>query len=1034
MRPDPAALKIVSITRAKAKMHEFQVPEEHHIQIPQNPSILFSFAIAILGDIAARVADEFVPADPLSEITLGVPEYWDDWDFEVEKQLGFAATFFDAYINSRLDADLDEDFSVLCAAAYYIAGSVGSATVVLRHTAAPSIDRDGGLLALVYAIISNDFGAIDGANVVTNEVLTALRRFFALEAGAVDVADACENIREQVYDCGTPRELLLADLVSAVCALKVRAASRSLLPKASDLDLEDWWIPLTKPGFPRELWPAQKRICEAGLLIGESAVIQMPTSAGKTRATELIIRSAFLSGRTRLTVIVAPFRSLCHDIRSDLAAAFAEEEVEVTEASESYQVDITFDDEVPTSTVLIVTPEKLLYLLRLDPSISEMIGLIIYDEGHQFQGMTRGPTYELLLTTLKMSLKPEAQTVLISAVIGNADQIAEWLIGKANVVRGEGLLPTTKSIAFASWEHPLGQLAYVSPTDPEELEFFVPRLLSRTMLPKFGRETADRFFPEEEGPDVGLYLGLHLVRQGSVAVFCGRKDTASNLAGRAAKLFFERGLDLPNPLDVSSHAELERMRALTAANLGSDADATQAASLGILVHHGDTPHGLRVCIEHAMKESLAKFVVCTSTLAQGVNFPIKYLIVTATQQGKERILVRDFHNLIGRAGRAGMHTEGSVIFSAPKIYDERNNFRFRYRWLSAKELLDPDNAEPCESGLLSIFDDYQQRIPPINLPMRPTWLDLTFATPASIAEIVAEALTIEDRISERDFTEFLNDRARAVQNVAAYLANHMAFDAEDAVSGVEELAHQTLAYQMADEETRNRLVEVFKQIALALKDHADQDLRGLIRRSPLAPSQIAALSTWLKANESELEAAAVDGRLLEAVAPTVLSLTTSKTIKNIANPDAAMAAFGSWCRGASFEEIFAELQGMKVKFGHFHLKIDHVVSLCENGFGYDAAMILASLADLAADLEGLLPTALAALQRSAKCGLASMASISFYEAGFVDRVVAQDLGGRFPATGRRDVREFCQVATAEIEELLKPYPSYFQTIVTELQR
>jgi replicative superfamily II helicase len=36
-----------------------------------------------------------------------------------------------------------------------------------------------------------------------------------------------------------------------------------------------------------------------------------------------------------------------------------------------------------------------------------------------------------------------------------------------------------------------------------------------------------------------------------------------------------------------------------------------------------------------MKAGHALFVVCTSTLAQGVNFPIKYLIVTATQQGRE---------------------------------------------------------------------------------------------------------------------------------------------------------------------------------------------------------------------------------------------------------------------------------------------------------------------------------------------------------------------------------------------------------------
>ena len=114
-----------------------------------------------------------------------------------------------------------------------------------------------------------------------------------------------------------------------------------------------------------------------------------------------------------------------------------------------------------------------------------------------------------------------------------------------------------------------------------------------------------------------------------------------------------------------------------------------------------------------MKEGLTKFVVCTSTLAQGVNFPLKYLIVTSTRQGRDQILVRDFHNLIGRAGRAGMHTEGSVIFSSPSIFDQRLQFRGRWTWNGAIELLDARNSEPSRSSILALFDPYEQHQPPI---------------------------------------------------------------------------------------------------------------------------------------------------------------------------------------------------------------------------------------------------------------------------------------------------------------------------------
>jgi helicase len=80
---------------------------------------------------------------------------------------------------------------------------------------------------------------------------------------------------------GSPRELLYGDLVGAVCALKLRNAARTILAPASGLNPELWRHALAKPHFPIELWPAQQRIADAGLLAGRSAVIQMPTVRAK---------------------------------------------------------------------------------------------------------------------------------------------------------------------------------------------------------------------------------------------------------------------------------------------------------------------------------------------------------------------------------------------------------------------------------------------------------------------------------------------------------------------------------------------------------------------------------------------------------------------------------------------------------------------------------------------------------------------------------------------------------------------------------
>src|ERR1700750_3070044 len=110
----------------------------------------------------------------------------------------------------------------------------------------------------------------------------------------------------------------------------------------------------------------------------------MPTSAGKTRATELILRSAFLAERTKLAVVVAPFRALCQEIANDLTVAFAEDGYHVNRLTDVLQPDFVeelsdvLDISVGSSPhIVVLTPEKLLYLLRQEPQFVDGLGVII---------------------------------------------------------------------------------------------------------------------------------------------------------------------------------------------------------------------------------------------------------------------------------------------------------------------------------------------------------------------------------------------------------------------------------------------------------------------------------------------------------------------------------------------------------------------------------------------------------------------------------------------------------------------------------
>lgn len=1038
MRPEAGAIRLMSAVRSTAKMHEFRVAPEDFIDIPRDPRILFAQAIGILGDASAAIAENFI--DP--EEADGRPETWNGDDGSVSEMVRFSATFFDAYLEAQLDEEITTEFSLLCAASYYLSDSVGSAMVVSSRSEPPGYELGHGLARVAYKILRNDFTTIGEYFPharFAERLLATLRAHFDFSGETPAVRRLCEELREGVYENGSARELLYADLLTALCARKLRNSARNLIPPASGLPAEAWEDALLGPNFPIELWPAQQRVCEAGLLRGRSAVIQMPTSAGKTRATEMIIRAHFLAGRSALAVIVAPFRSLCHDIRSDLAKAFVDDDILLDEVSDSYLFDVKIEDVLAQNSVLIVTPEKMLYMLRRAPDLAERIGLAIYDEGHQFEGMSRGPTYELLLSSLRMTLSPEAQVVLISAVIGNAPKIAEWLIRDENgVVHGKGLLPTARNIAFASWKRERGQLRYVSPADPDEPEFYVPRIIDTLPLAKRSKRERVRVFPERNRPldnsessEIGLYLGLHLVPNGSVALFCGQKSAVTKMCRRVAEIF-ERNVALAAPLVSSSAEEIRTLTHLITAQLGADCATAKAAALGVLGHHSNTPHGVRLSIEHAMKEGKARFVVCTSTLAQGVNFPIRYLIVTGTQQGAEKIKVRDFHNLMGRAGRAGMYTEGNVIFSAPDIYDERR--RDRTKWNAAKELLDPANSEPTTSSILQIFDNYRQFAPTLNLNLRPTWLDLAFAGNDRLEAIVASAHRQFPTLKVAEFRKFVAERAKAIQSIAAYLAAYVDFDSDLSEDRVTELAENTLAFHLADAATRGKLLEVFRRTARAIENNSDADFRAIIRRSPLPPADILELKSWIGGNLEQLRSDSEEGDLANTLIEKLLTYVRANSIKRVSDQTLIAPALEAWISGATFAEIKAAMTAVDARVSGDKVTVEHIVALCEGGFGYELAMVVASAADLLEPLDEDLCYGAAALQRKIKSGLSDAAALAFYEAGFSDRIVAQALGDAFDGVSdRSSVRRVCRRRQEDVAAVLADFPSYFQAVAAELR-
>jgi hypothetical protein len=122
-----------------------------------------------------------------------------------------------------------------------------------------------------------------------------------------------------------------------------------------------------------------------------------------------------------------------------------------------------------------------------------------------------------------------------------------------------------------------------------------------------------------------------------------------------------------------------------------------------------------------------------------------------------------------------------------------------------------------------------------------------------------------------------------------------------------------------------------------------------------------------------------------------------------------------------------------VRISNRRAKVEDVVALYENGFGYDVAMIVAALADFAETLDDDLRGALALLQQQIKYGLGSNAAIGFFEAGFADRVVAMELANLFPEVrNRSQARTTVRGEAGAVRTALAKYPSYFSAVLDEV--
>lgn len=1033
MKLEPSSKKMLAITKSKAKMYEFAIDEASHIELPVDPRKLLITTIGILGDLSAIEAR----GEQQGEDT--------DEHEELKSELISVGQYFDALIQSHLADEMTVYLKIIGSAAYYLANMPGSSIVLaesLVYNTEPLTDTnlEGILIWILKSNFEEDWYRVEKTYLTQaiDDVGYATRSFFDLNLDTQSFKQAIQVLRNEVYEKGSDRELLFADIISSILLRKLENSSIICLPKYTQIPIEQWTNVITKPKFVQEFWPAQRLLGEQGILSGVSAVVQMPTSAGKTKSTELIIRSSFLSGRSDVAVIVAPFRALCREITATFGRAFEGEDVNINELQDVLDISDSDDelirfltgqtdqDGTATKYIVVTTPEKLVYLLRHEPALADSIGLLIFDEGHQFDTGRRGVTYELLMANLKSRLGDDVQKVLISAVMANANSIGEWLNGEAGIeIQGAGCLPTVRSIAFASWQTAMGQLQYIDQDREADRDFFVPRVIEQINLGTRGRERNPRLFPNKnDNLSVAAYLGVKLCHQGPVAIFCGVKSTVTSICDLLVD-YYDRGLALPPPSTSSAQSELDKIAYLSSLHFGDEFIFTRSISLGILPHSSNIPNGVRVSVEWAMESNKSVLVVCTSTLAQGVNLPIRYLVVSSTFQAGQEITTRDFHNLIGRAGRAGYHTEGSVIFAATDVFDQRNNLREGWRWQRAMHLLDFTNAEDCASSLLDLISpfDFEHLIVDV----------IQFiANPSSYRQSCIDAgnqnaIDISSLLNQMDYKEAL------IEAIESYFLSYLKDNPSAPQTFFDELAQGTLAYFLSDDAQKQQLRAAFSLIASRVLS-VPEEKRPFFGKSLLGLKNLFLIENWLDENWGEVAQAQSSDELLVIFWPLLSQLNNNKMFLKI-KPDNVILDFARlWISGSSYTDLHGHLEqsGAYYQAGSQQrtIKMEHVVDLADGALSFDSMLYVGAIADVA-EGKGLgddVLELLRSLQTRLKLGLSNSLEMWLYAQGYIDREVCKSLGSVLNSQGvDSDLFDYDILKTNHkiVSECISKFPSYF---------
>ncbi|MCG9107192.1 DEAD/DEAH box helicase [Laribacter hongkongensis] len=497
---------------------------------------------------------------------------------------------------------------------------------------------------------------------------------------------------------------LAALLIAAHDGIACAALADLPPPYGADINFWGTWIRGRASAFPY-LWPNHREaIANNFYQTGKSAVVVLPTGAGKTTVSSLKLAGVLARGKK--VIFLAPTHALVEQLTGDLQEIFPQE---ILGSVVSSDFDLLLQRDAQLREIEVMTPERCLTMLSFAPDAFSDVGLLVFDECHLLSpqsGKIRRALDGMLCVLGFNHIAPDADLLFLSAMLKNGTEFAEWITqltgrdcvcvdllwkpsrqARGVMIYNDQELSTSKNAAIVAQQaedqnkrKKAKGLRVVAKKQLQARPWAIWGLQHNWLVQNSAHCIMTQVLdtPIELAGDFN-YGQLRLKPNTNhvatkVAISAARSGLKSivfvNTKNDAISIAEEVSVELNERINVTE-AEQERWDALEV-ELG-DLKHSLLPKPAVAVPHNSAMLRLERDLAERMfkRANGAKVIVATPTLAQGLNLPAQLAILAgdkradAEQKGRADLEAHEILNAAARAGRAG-HLANGVVLLIPE--------------------------------------------------------------------------------------------------------------------------------------------------------------------------------------------------------------------------------------------------------------------------------------------------------------------------------------------------------------------------------